>query len=152
MKLLKILACLSLVSLLTACTCKPHKMIGADGNASDNIANAGDEGPLKDIYFAFDSYVLSSAAKTTMKSNAEWLAANPTAKVQVEGHCDERGTNEYNMVLGANRAKAGASYLKGLGVDSSRISTISYGEDIPADPAHNEAAWAKNRRDHFKVN
>jgi peptidoglycan-associated lipoprotein len=71
--------------------------------------------------------------------------------VQVEGHCDERGTNEYNMALGAKRAHAGAEYLKTLGISAGRVSTMSYGENVPLDPAHNEAAWAKNRRALFKV-
>jgi peptidoglycan-associated lipoprotein len=86
-----------------------------------------------------------------LAGNAEWLKANSGSKVQIEGHCDERGTNEYNMVLGANRARAAMEHLRTLGVDASRMSTVSYGEELPLDPAHNEAAWAKNRRDHFKV-
>lgn len=149
MKLLKVLGCILLLSLLSACTCKPHKMIGSE---DQNISLGDTDGPLKDINFAFDSYALTDAAKATLKANAEWISANPGKKVQIEGHCDERGTNEYNMVLGANRAKAAQSYLQSLGTPASVLSTISYGEDVPADPAHNEAAWAKNRRDHFRVN
>jgi len=87
-----------------------------------------------------------------MASNAEWLKAHEGATVQVEGHCDERGTNEYNMVLGANRARAAADHFRTLGVPAGSISTVSYGEELPVDPGHNEEAWAKNRRDHFKVN
>jgi peptidoglycan-associated lipoprotein len=72
-------------------------------------------------------------------------------KVQVEGHCDERGTNEYNMVLGMNRAKAAMNYLRSMGVEGDRMSTVSYGEELPLDPAHDEGAWAKNRRAHFNL-
>lgn len=129
---------------MSACACRTKHVGG-------NIPVAGEGGPLRDVHFAFDSYALDATAKDIMKANAEWLKANPSAKVQAEGHCDERGTNEYNMVLGGNRAHAGASYLASLGIDASRISTVSYGEELPLDPAHNEAAWAKNRRDHFNV-
>ena len=134
----------------TGCTCKPHRTMDS-ANSSSNIGSAESDGPLKDINFAFDSYALSTVAKSTLTSNVEWLKANPNAKVQVEGHCDERGTNEYNMVLGANRARSALEYLRAAGVTASRISTVSYGEELPLDPAHTEGAWAKNRRDHFKV-
>ena len=145
MRSLKIFAVALLAVVSTGCSCRTATTDG-------NIGTATSDGPLKDIDFAFDSYKLDATAKATMVSNAEWLKANESTSVQVEGHCDERGTNEYNMVLGANRARAGADYLRSLGVASSRISTVSYGEELPVDPAHNEEAWAKNRRDHFKVN
>jgi peptidoglycan-associated lipoprotein len=137
---------LSALALLSACTCRPHKK--AEG---DSVPVAEADGPLKDIYFAFDSYQLDASAKGTLEANAAWLKENAAAKVTVEGHCDERGTNEYNMVLGQNRARAAFNYLRGLGVDATRMSTISYGEEQPVDPAHNEAAWTRNRRDHFRV-
>lgn len=146
MRVSKIVLVGLLVLLLAGCSCRT-KNVGA----GDNIDFAKDGGPLKDINFAFDSYKLDSKAKDILKANSEWLKANPGTKVQVEGHCDERGTNEYNMALGANRARAGHDYLKGLGVEASRMSTVSYGEELPLDPGHNEAAWAKNRRDHFSV-
>jgi peptidoglycan-associated lipoprotein len=131
----------------TGCTCKPHQRLGAD---SDNIPNQ-EEGPLTDVHYAFDSYALDNTAKGIIKSNAEWLKSNPSSKVQVEGHCDERGTNEYNMALGAKRARASMEALRSQGIEASRMSTVSYGEEMPKDPAHNESAWAKNRRAHFKV-
>jgi peptidoglycan-associated lipoprotein len=137
---------LSALALLSACTCKPIKKPG-----EDTVPVVEGDGPLKDVYFAFDSYQLDTAAKGTLDANAAWLKANPAAKVTVEGHCDERGTNEYNMVLGQNRARASFNYLRGLGVDANRMSTISYGEEQPLDPAHNDAAWTRNRRDHFRV-
>jgi len=106
---------------------------------------------LKDAYFAFDKYDLSPEARETLKANAEWLKANPAARVQVEGHCDERGTQEYNMALGAKRAQATVDYLATLGITASRMSTISYGEEIPVCKEHNEECWAKNRRARFVV-
>ncbi len=146
MKLVRILAVALLALALTGCACRTKK-VGSDDNIP--VADAG--GPLKDINFAFDRSDLTAKSKEILKGNAEWLKANPGSTVQVEGHCDERGTNEYNMALGWRRANSGADYLKALGIEAARVSTVSYGEDMPLDPAHNEAAWAKNRRDHFKV-
>ena len=139
---------LSLVALLaTGCACRTKKIGGGD-----NIPVAGDnQGPLKDINFEFDRYDITPASRATLEANAQWLRENSAARVQVEGHCDERGTNEYNMVLGNNRAKAAFDYLRGLGIDASRMGTVSYGEELPLDPRHNEEAWAKNRRAHFNV-
>ena len=110
---------------------------------------AAGSGPLKDISFNFDSANLSETARATLKANAEWLKANPSARVQIEGHCDERGTAEYNMALGAKRAQAAMDYLSTLGVAANRLSTISYGEEIPVCKEHNEDCWAKNRRARF---
>ena len=144
MRSLKVLAVCLLAVVSTGCSCRTATTDG-------NIGTATSDGPLKDIYFAFDSYKIDASAKATLASNAEWLKANDSSSVQVEGHCDERGTNEYNMVLGANRARAAADSLRSMGIPAKSISTVSYGEELPLDPAHNEAAWAKNRRDHFKV-
>ena len=110
---------------------------------------AAGSGPLKDISFNFDSANLSETARATLKANAEWLKANPSARVQIEGHCDERGTAEYNMALGAKRAQAAMDYLSTLGVAANRLSTISYGEEIPVCKEHNEDCWLKNRRARF---
>jgi len=107
--------------------------------------------PLNDIYFAFDDYDLSAAAQTILQKNASLIKNNPRAKVQIEGHCDERGTNEYNIALGERRANSAKKYLIKLEVNESQLSTISYGEEKPLDPGHNEEAWAKNRRDHFTI-
>ena len=84
-----------------------------------------------------------------MKGNAEWFKANPGKKMRVEGNCDERGTVEYNLALGQKRADAAKAYIVNLGVDGKALETVSYGKERPVDPAHNEAAWAKNRRAHF---
>lgn len=141
----KLLLISSLALLLAGCSCKTkHPSEGEIGTGTG-------EGPLKDINFAFDSYKLDSKAKDILKANADWLKANAGSKTQVEGHCDERGTNEYNMALGAHRARAAQDFLKTVGVEGSRLSTVSYGEEMPLDPGHNETAWAKNRRDHFNV-
>ena len=112
---------------------------------------AASGGPLKDINFDFDSVALSEAARATLKANADWLKSNSTARIQVEGHCDERGTAEYNMALGAKRAQAALDYLTTLGVAANRISTVSYGEEIPLCKEKTEECWAKNRRDRFVI-
>jgi peptidoglycan-associated lipoprotein len=108
-------------------------------------------GPMKDIPFEFDSATLSENARATLKGNADWLKANAGARVQIEGHCDERGTAEYNMALGAKRAQAAMDYLATLGVAANRMSTISYGEEIPVCKDKSEGCWAQNRRARFVV-
>jgi len=108
-------------------------------------------GPLKDIYFDFDRYDLKPDARATLKANADWLKANPSARAEIEGHCDERGTNEYNLALGAKRAQAARDYLITLGIAKGRLSTKSYGEELPVCKEQNEGCWQKNRRDRFVV-
>jgi peptidoglycan-associated lipoprotein len=103
------------------------------------------------VYFDFDSAALSALAQATLKNKAAWLKANPDAMVIIEGNCDERGTNEYNLALGERRALSAQAYLVDLGISASRLSTISYGEERPLDNRHTEEAWAKNRRDQFKL-
>ena len=105
--------------------------------------------PLKDIYFDFDRYDLRADARDTLKANADWLQANPSATVQIEGHCDERGTTEYNLALGAKRAHAALDYIVTLGIAPARLSTISYGKELPVCQEHNEECWQKNRHDRF---
>lgn len=126
----------------------------SDSSASSGSAGAsgaGDYGSseLGTIYFGYDSFSLSSEARGTLKTNAEWLKSNSTATIQIEGHCDERGTTEYNLALGEKRANAVRDYLVKLGVASSRVSVISYGEERPSDPGHDESAWSRNRRAAF---
>ena len=108
-------------------------------------------GPMKDIGFNFDSAALSEGARATLRANADWLKANGSARIQIEGHCDERGTAEYNMALGAKRAQAAMDYLATLGIAGNRMSTISYGEEIPACKEKTEGCWAQNRRARFVV-
>ena len=106
----------------------------------------------EDVYFEFDKSSLTAAAQDNLLRKAEWLRQNPDATITIEGNCDERGTNEYNLALGDRRAESAKAFLVDLGINPARISTISYGEERPVDPRHNEEAWAKNRRDHFVVN
>jgi peptidoglycan-associated lipoprotein len=107
--------------------------------------------PLKDIFFDFDRADLRGDARDTLRANADWLKSNPSARVEIEGHCDERGTNEYNLALGAKRAQAAKDYLASLGITGERLSTISYGEEIPVCREQNESCWRQNRRARFVI-
>jgi peptidoglycan-associated lipoprotein len=106
---------------------------------------------LKDVFFAFDRSVITAESARTLDAGAEWMKANPTALVLVEGHCDERGTNAYNLALGDRRARAAQEYLVKRGVPASRITTITYGEERPTCSELTESCWARNRRAHFLV-
>jgi peptidoglycan-associated lipoprotein len=105
---------------------------------------------LKDVFFDFDRYDIRANDARTLDTNAAWLKTN-NSLVLIEGHCDERGTNEYNLALGERRAKATMNYLVGQGVQANRITIISYGKERPTCTEHSEACWAKNRRAHFLV-
>lgn len=107
--------------------------------------------PLKDIFFEFDRADLRSDARDTLRANADWLKTNPSARIEIEGHCDERGTNEYNLALGAKRAQSAKDYLVSLGIAGDRLSTISYGEEIPVCREHEESCWRQNRRARFVI-
>ena len=104
---------------------------------------------LVDVFFDFDKYDIRPGDAKTLDANANWLKSNPNHLVLIEGHCDERGTNEYNLALGERRAKSTMNYLVSQGVQANRITIISYGEERPQCTEHNEACWAKNRRAHF---
>ncbi len=106
---------------------------------------------LKDVHFEYDSAQLSAAMRATLEENADWLSRYPSVRILVEGHCDERGTVEYNLALGEGRARAVRDYLRDLGVGSGRMRIISYGKEFPLDPGHNEAAWRRNRRAHLEI-
>jgi len=106
----------------------------------------------EDVHFAFDSSFLDAEAERILAQKAAWLQDNADASVQIEGHCDERGTSAYNLALGERRANAVQQYLTVLGIGADRLSTISYGEEQPLDPGHDEAAWSRNRRAHFVIN
>jgi peptidoglycan-associated lipoprotein len=119
----------------------------SDIPTDDQVAKWNAEGVLKTVYFSFDQYDLDDPARTVLQANSSWLGGvGKQVDIRVEGHCDERGTIEYNLALGERRASAVREYLVSLGVDSQRIRIVSYGEEQPADPGHTEAAWAKNRR------
>ncbi len=105
----------------------------------------------EDVHFDFDSSELTAAAKALLKDKAAWLTENASAAVTIEGHCDERGTTEYNLALGDRRSTAVKAYLVDLGIAASRMNTISYGEEKPVDTGKTELAWAMNRRAHFAV-
>ncbi len=106
---------------------------------------------LNDIHFGFDRYDLTPKAREILSQNAELLHKHSQVEIQIEGHCDERGTTEYNLALGERRSNSTKQYLMSLGISSDRIATISYGEEMPVDPRHNKEAWAKNRRAHFII-
>jgi peptidoglycan-associated lipoprotein len=105
---------------------------------------------MNDAYFDFDKYNIRAGDGEILKQDAGWFKANPGKKARIEGHCDERGTVEYNLVLGQKRADATKKYLQDLGVDGKLMETVSYGKERPVDRGHNEAAWAKNRRAHIQ--
>jgi peptidoglycan-associated lipoprotein len=106
---------------------------------------------LKPIYFDFDKSTVRAGDAKILDASAQWLNSNPNYLLLVEGHCDERGTNDYNLALGDKRAKAAMNYLVAQGVKSDRITIVSYGEERPACTEHNEACWAKNRRSQFLI-
>ncbi|HEY6419506.1 MAG TPA: peptidoglycan-associated lipoprotein Pal [Candidatus Binataceae bacterium] len=118
-------------------------------NMSGGLGGAG--GPLSDIHFGYNEYTIEPQDGEVLRSNAKWLNDHAQTRVQVEGHCDERGSEEYNIALGAKRAQSAKDYLVTLGVSGSRISTISYGKELPLCQEHDESCWSQNRRDHFAV-
>jgi len=132
-----------------------EQQLGGRGSLADQQAGTlglpGSEGPLADIYFGYDSEELGSHARTTLQRNREWLESHPDARVEIEGHCDDRGTIEYNLALGARRAATARNYLIALGVSPSRITTISYGEELPVCRDFTPECRQRNRRGHFVV-
>lgn len=143
--------------LLAGCPKKPEVMTGAGRPAEEKVVVEKEkvvvveEAALQDIFFDFDKSDIRSDAKASLDKNIAWLKTNAAVRIVVEGHCDERGTIEYNLALGNRRAKAGRDYLVAAGIDAKRISTISYGKERPFCPGHDEKAWQCNRRDHFVV-
>jgi peptidoglycan-associated lipoprotein len=118
---------------------------------TEEIRKLNEQKPLGTVYFEYDKADLRPDALDQLKKNTAWMKANPVYRILIAGNCDERGTVEYNLALGERRAVAAKNYLVTAGIDASRIETISYGEEHPADPGHSEAAWAKNRRDDFTI-
>ena len=127
--------------------------LGSQGSLEQfkNTGTLSGSGPLTDIHFGYNTYNIEPQDGSILKHNASWLQSNPRTRVQVEGHCDERGSEEYNIALGAKRAQAAKDYLETLGVEGRRISTISYGKELPLCTDHDESCWQQNRRDHFVV-
>jgi peptidoglycan-associated lipoprotein len=122
-----------------------------DSAIRDEMQRAEDAFVNEDVLFDFDQSVLTPAARSILERKAAWLRNNPGKAVTIEGHCDERGTADYNIALGERRANSARDFLVDLGISGSRLRTVSYGEEQPLDPRHNESAWAKNRRAHFVV-
>ena len=149
----KTLAVLSAVFLLTACETTPNKG-GANGSGANGASGPATPGSQADlaqnvgdrVFFDTDSSTLSAEAQHTLERQAAWLKQYGNVNVTVEGHCDERGTREYNLALGERRAAATKKYLVSLGVSANRISTISYGKERPAVVGNDESAWSQNRR------
>ena len=157
------------VSLTAACSSKPKKADTDDsaatsGNAATSAApsignepismdpqgsDSGKINGLSTIFFEYDQARLSADARKKLSQNADWIKSNAAFTVQIEGHTDERGSVEYNLALGERRAKSVKAYLESLGIDSKRMTIISYGEEKPLDPNHVESAWSKNRRANF---
>ena len=121
----------------------------APAAAGGEAVSAEQQAEMEKIYFEFDSFILSAPSRSTLAKNAEYLQKSKSLKVKIEGNCDERGSDEYNLALGEKRAKSAMNYLVTMGISAGRLSIISYGKEKPADPGHDEAAWAKNRRDEF---
>ena len=131
-------------------TTETAKIKEAAGEQS-SLMGATEKSPVRDINFDFDNSSIRPDAREILKVNADYLLNHRVSSIVVEGHCDERGTAEYNMALGQRRAQETKNYLVNLGINESIIKTISYGKERPLDPASNEEAWAKNRRAHFVV-
>lgn len=141
--------CCLLISILMLAACSAKSGLGPGGSGNIPIAEPGKE--LADVNFDFDSYQIRQSEQALLQQNGRWLLDNPGRKVVVEGHCDERGTNEYNMALGDLRARMVRNFLVGMGVPQDQLNTISYGEELPLVNESNPAAWAKNRRVHFSL-
>lgn len=147
--------------LFAGTSCSSKKDVTADASAAPatdarTTAGAGEastdsSNEFSTVYFDYDSFKLRADAKKALKRNVEYMTKNPNVAIQLEGHCDERGSVEYNLALGEKRANAARHFLAKHGIAESRLSIISYGKERPADPGHDETAWAKNRRDTFNI-
>jgi peptidoglycan-associated lipoprotein len=169
LKILVLIFAMGLVFTTGCCKKKPVETLPAAASTEKGISEdemaakrkAEQEAMLKkaamqkfvneDVYFDFDDAAIRTDAKAILKDKAEFLKANPGVAVTVEGHCDERGTEAYNLALGERRAQSIKTFLVNAGIEKSRLNTISYGEEKPVDPGHNESAWSKNRRGHFRI-
>ena len=127
--------------------------LGSQGSLEQfkNTGTLSGGGPLTDIHFGYNTYNIEPQDGSILKQNASWLQSNQRTRVQVEGHCDERGSEEYNIALGAKRAQAAKEYLQTLGVAGDRMSTISYGKELPLCTEHTEDCLGENRRAHFAI-
>ncbi|PQA88635.1 peptidoglycan-associated lipoprotein Pal [Hyphococcus luteus] len=154
-KFLKVAGIFASLALISACASTGPDVDTTD--SADTMVDTGPSGPVPGtqadleqsaghrVFFAFDQYTLTPEAQSTLAKQAAWLKEYPETRILVAGNCDERGTREYNLALGARRAEAAKSYLVSLGVDAARITTVSYGKERPIDPRSTEAAWSLNR-------
>ncbi len=152
---IKIAGVLASLALLSACASTGPDIDATAGN--ETVVASGPQGPVPGsqadleqsaghrVFFAYDQYTLTPQAQSTLARQAAWLQEYPEARILLAGNCDERGTREYNLALGARRAEAARAYLVSLGVDRSRITTVSYGKERPIDPRSTEEAWSLNR-------
>jgi len=129
----------------------PPEPVAEPSLESKPLDELNKEGLLKPVFFEYDASELTQDAQQTLNQDATALKEHPSWVITIEGHCDERGTAEYNLALGERRAVAARTYLVSLGIAADRLHTVSYGKEFPFDPGHNEAAWAKNRRAHFVI-
>ncbi len=155
-KLMKIAGVFASLALLSACASSTGPDIDTTAGAGTGVG-AGPQGAIPGsqtdleesaghrVFFAYNQYTLSPQAQSTLSRQAAWLKEYPESRIVVAGNCDERGTREYNLALGARRSEAARSYLTSLGVDSSRITTVSYGKERPLDPRSTDEAWSLNR-------
>jgi peptidoglycan-associated lipoprotein len=132
-------------------TMVPPEPIRDEAITSTDLDTLNKNSPLKPMFFEYDSSELTQAAEAVLNENAAVLKRFPTWTVTIEGHCDERGSAEYNLALGEKRAVAGRTYLVSLGISADRLRTVSYGKEFPFDPGHDEPAFSKNRRAHFVI-
>jgi peptidoglycan-associated lipoprotein len=132
-------------------TIVPPEPVPSDSISSASLDDLNRNSPLKPVFFEYDSAEIAPAAQAVLTENATVLKRNPSWTVTIEGHCDERGTAEYNLALGERRAVTARTYLVSLGIPADRLRTVSYGKEFPFDPGHDDAAFAKNRRAHFVI-
>ncbi len=129
----------------------PPQPLPTDDVSARSLDDLNRDSPLQPVFFDYDSADINDASRATLQATAATLKKYATWVVTIEGHCDERGTAEYNLALGERRAVAARTYLVSLGLDASRLRTVSYGSEFPFDPAHQESAWGRNRRAHFVI-
>jgi peptidoglycan-associated lipoprotein len=132
-------------------TLVPPEPVRSDNISSASLDDLNRNSPLKPVFFEYDSSDLTEAGMTVLNENAATLKTNATWTITIEGHCDERGTAEYNLALGERRAVTARAYLVSLGLSAERLRTVSYGKEFPFDPGHDEGAFSKNRRAHFVI-
>ncbi|MEA3386721.1 MAG: OmpA family protein [Thermodesulfobacteriota bacterium] len=129
----------------------PGKAMGTAADFGETISEGRTSAPMHPVYFDFDLFNIRDDMKPLMEENAMFLLDHPEVIIEIQGNCDDRGTNEYNLALGERRAKSAQAYLVNLGVNPDRIGTVSFGEELPLDPEQNEDGWAKNRRDDLVI-